>query len=258
MIKLKSVSLIGLGIGILSIFGAFVLEGGSYHALFLTSPLVIVFGGTFAAIIIGFGFDRFIAIFPLIRLAYFPRSYNLNELINNFVEISIISRRDGFLAVEKDLDKLIYPFPQRMVKHVLDGIDAESLNNLAQLEIRSMQARHNLNILIFTKMGGYAPTMGILGTVMGLIMTLANVGDDPNGLIRNIATAFIATLWGVFSANIFWFPISDKLKLCHLEEKQMMEISIEGILALQAGEIPSIVKARLASLIPQTLQEKAA
>lgn len=254
--KVRSFSVIGLLIGVFSIFGAFLLEGGSYHALFLVSPLIIVFGGTFAAIIIGFGFDRFINIFKLIKVAYFPKSFNLEELINNFIEISIIIRRNGFLAVEKDIDKLIYPFPQKMVKYVLDGNDADSLTNLAMQEIKAIQARHNLNILIFTKMGGYAPTMGILGTVMGLIMTLANVGDDPNGLIRNIATAFIATLWGVFSANIFWFPISDKLKLCHLEEKQMMEISVEGILALQAGEIPSMVKARLISLIPQKDQEK--
>jgi len=256
--KFHSISIVGLGIGIVSIFSAFILEGGSYHALFLTSPLLIVFGGTFAAIIIGFGVNRFLKIFPLIKLAYFPSSYNLDLLINNFVEISIISRKDGFLAVEKVLDKLLYSFPQRMVRHVLDGIDAEALNNLANLEMKSLQTRHNLNIMLFTKMGGYAPTMGILGTVMGLIMTLANVGDDPNGLIRNIATAFIATLWGVFSANIFWFPISDKLKLCHLEEKQMMEVSLEGILALQAGEIPSIVRARLSSLIPQSHQENEA
>ncbi|MFA6596785.1 MAG: MotA/TolQ/ExbB proton channel family protein [Ignavibacteriaceae bacterium] len=254
--KIRSFSLVGLTIGVLSIFGAFMLEGGSYHALFLVSPLLIVFGGTFAAIIIGFGLDRFLNIFELMKIAYFPKSYNLEELINNFIEISIIIRKNGFLAVEKDLDKLIYPFPQKMVKYVLDGNDAEALTNLAMQEIKAVQARHSLNSLIFTKMGGYAPTMGILGTVLGLIMTLANVGDDPNGLIRNIATAFIATLWGVFSANIIWFPISDKLKLCHLEEKQMMDISIEGILALQAGEIPSMVKARLISLIPQKALEK--
>jgi chemotaxis protein MotA len=91
---------------------------------------------------------------------------------------------------------------------------------------------------------------------MGLIMTLANAGADPGLLIKNIATAFIATLWGVFSANILWLPISDKLKKCHLEEKNMMEISLEGVLALQSGEIPSLVKARLVSMLPQKDQLK--
>ena len=120
--------------------------------------------------------------------------------------------------------------------------------------MRATQERHYSNIFIFTKMGGYAPTMGIIGTVMGLIMTLANAGTDPNVLIKSIATAFIATLWGVFSANILWLPIGDRLKRCHSEEKNMMEISLEGVLTLQSGEIPSIMKARLVGMLPQKEQ----
>ena len=250
MIK-KIGSLNGLILGILSIFGAFFLEGGSVDALFLIPPLIIVFGGTFSAVIIGFGFDRFSNILNLIKLAYFPKKYNIKNLINNLVEFSIISRREGLLSVEKRLDRLEYVFPRKLIRHVIDGTDSESLQNIASLEMKSMQERHYSNIFIFTKMGGYAPTMGIIGTVMGLIMTLANAGSDPNLLIKNIASAFIATLWGIFSANIIWLPIGDKLKKCHLEEKHMMEISLEGILALQSGEIPSIVKARLLSLLPQ-------
>jgi chemotaxis protein MotA len=89
---------------------------------------------------------------------------------------------------------------------------------------------------------------------MGLIMTLANAGADPNSLIKNISTAFIATLWGIFSANILWLPVGDRLKRCHSEEKNMMEISLEGVLTLQSGEIPSIMKARLVGMLPQREQ----
>ncbi|MDR3627332.1 MAG: MotA/TolQ/ExbB proton channel family protein [Ignavibacteriaceae bacterium] len=250
----KSSTLGGLLLGVLSIFGAFFWEGGAFEALFLIPPILIVFGGTFAAIIIGFGFDKFKNILRLMYLAYFPNKYNINGLINNLVDLSIMSRKEGLLSVEKKLDRLEYVFPRKLVKYVIDGTDAESLQNLAALEIRAMQERHYSNIFIFTKMGGYAPTMGIIGTVMGLIMSLAHAGGDPNSLIKNIASAFIATLWGVFSANIIWLPIGDKLKKCHLEEKHMMEISLEGILALQSGEIPSVVKARLLSLLPQKEQ----
>lgn len=98
--------------------------------------------------------------------------------------------------------------------------------------------------------------MGILGTVMALIITLANAGNDPNVLIQSIATAFIATLWGVFSANLIWFPIADRLKQSHLEEKHMMEISLEGVLALQSGEIPTIIKSRMISMLPQREQQE--
>ena len=244
----------GLLLGILSIFGAFFFEGGVFGALFLIPPLVIVFGGTFSAIIVGFGMEKFLNILKLIKIAINEIHVNFKFFINNLVEFSIISRKEGLLAIEKKVDRLEYLFPQKLIRYVIDGTDPESLQNLAMLEIKAMQERHYSNIFVFTKMGGYAPTMGIIGTVMGLIMTLAGAGGDPNSLIKNIASAFIATLWGVFSANILWLPIGDKLKKCHLEEKHMMEISLEGILALQNGEIPSVVKARLLSLLPQSEQ----
>ncbi|MFA7229491.1 MAG: MotA/TolQ/ExbB proton channel family protein [Melioribacteraceae bacterium] len=247
-------TIIGLILGLLSIFGAFFLEGGSFRALFLFSSILIVFGGTFSAIIIGFGLDKFKTILSLIRLAYFPKSYDINRVIDLFVELSIKARKEGLLSIEKDLNEFGYLFPKKMTKFVLDGTDSESLQSLAQLELRAMQERHYSNIFIFTKMGGYAPTMGIIGTVMGLIMTLANAGTDPNLLIKNIATAFIATLWGVFSANILWLPVGDRLKRCHSEERNMMEISLEGVLTLQSGEIPSIMKARLVGMLPQKEQ----
>lgn len=244
----------GLIIGLFSIFGAFFFEGGSFQALFLFSSILIVFGGTFSAIIIGFGFDRFKNIAPLVQLAYFPTKYDVDEVIDTFIALSIKARKEGLLSIEKDLNKFSYMFPKKMTKFVLDGTDADSLHSLAQLELRGMQERHYSNIFMFTKMGGYAPTMGIIGTVMGLILALANAGMDPNLLIKNIATAFIATLWGVFSANILWLPVGDRLKRCHLEEKNMMEISLEGVLTLQSGEIPSIMKARLIGMLPQREQ----
>ncbi len=253
MIK-KIGSINGFILGMLSIFGAFLIEGGSLRSLFLIAPLIIVFGGTFAAVIIGFGFEQFANIFKLIKLAYFPRTYNLHRLIENYFRLSVKARKEGLLSIEKEIDSFEYPFTQKIVRFAVDGTDREVLENLALLEMKAMQDRHSSKIFIFSKMGGYAPTMGILGTVMALIMTLANAGSDPNLLIKNIATAFIATLWGVLSANLFWLPIGDRLKQCHLEEKHMMEISLEGVLALQSGEIPSILRARLISMLPQKEQ----
>lgn len=246
----------GLLLGVLSIFGAFIIEGGSIKALFLLPPLIVVFGGTFAATIIGFGFDRFRKIFSLMKLAYFPQDYDITKLIYSFIEFSITSRKEGLLSLEKEVEKLAYQYPKKLIRFVVDGTDADSLQNIANAEIKAMQERHFSNIFIFTKMGGYAPTMGIIGTVMGLVMTLAGAGGDPNSLIHSIASAFIATLWGVFSANLIWLPIGDKLKQCHLEEKNMMQISLEGVLALQSGEIPSVMKARLVSMLPQKEQAK--
>lgn len=246
----------GLVLGVLSIFGAFFIEGGTLNALFLLPPLLVVFGGTFAATLIGFGFEKFSKIFELMKIAYYPPKYDLKDLILKFVGISILGRQEGFLAIEKQLDRMPYYFPRKMIKFLLDGHDTDALENIAYTEIKAMEDRHFSNIAVFNKMGGYAPTMGIIGTVMGLIMTLANAGEDPNLLIHNIASAFIATLWGILSANLIWLPIADRLKQCHIEEKYMMEITLEGVLILQSGEIPSIIKMRLISMLSQTEQKE--
>jgi chemotaxis protein MotA len=248
-------SIYGFLIGVLSIFGAFLFEGGSLRALFLGPAMLTVFGGTFAAIIIGFGLEKFFTMFLLIRKAYFPEEYDIPGLIDTFSELAIRGRQNGLLSIERDIDRFEHYFTRKMLRFLLDGSDAETIEAIARYEMRSMQERHFSNITIFSKMGGYAPTMGILGTVLGLIMTLANASNDPAALVHSIASAFIATLWGVFTANIFWLPIGDKLKQCHLEEKRLMEVSLEGVLALHSGEIPSLIKARMASLLSQSEQE---
>lgn len=256
MLLKKFGSTLGLALGFFAIFGSFFFEGGTFSALFMLPALLIVFGGTFAAVIIGMGLDRFLNILPLMRLAYFPPQFKAEELIQQYYDISIKERQSGLLSVEKELEKFEHYFPPKMIRMVMDGTDANTLEEIATAEMRSIHDRHMANIQLFTKMGGYAPTMGIIGTVMGLIMTLANAGSDPNQLIRSIATAFIATLWGVFSANIIWLPVGDKLKQCHLEEKYLMEMALEGTQALLKGEIPSIVRARMLSLLPPKRQDQ--
>lgn len=244
----------GLLLGLTSIFGAFLIEGGSLKALFLFSPLVIVFGGTFSATIISVGIEKFKKLFLFMKLAYFPKKYNYKKLITDYFVLSIMLRRNGILAIEKELKKIEYHFPRKLIRFVIDGADGYAIENIAGLEIKAMRERHFENAKMFTKMGGYAPTMGILGTVMALIMALANAGSDPELLIKSIATAFIATLWGVLTANIIWLPIGDKLKKCHMDERNMMELSLEGTLAMQSGEIPSVLKARMISMLPQKEQ----
>ncbi|MEW6653808.1 MAG: MotA/TolQ/ExbB proton channel family protein [Bacteroidota bacterium] len=247
---------IGLALGLAAVFGTFFMEGGSFQALFNIPALTIVFGGTFAAVIMGFGLDKFVLVPQLMKMAYFPKTYDIAKIISTFVELSIKSRKEGLLSIERDLKKFDDMFPRKMTKFVLDGTDAESLQLLAQLETKAMQERHFSNINIFVKMGGYAPTMGIIGTVISLIMTLANAGASPDLLIKNIAVAFLATLWGIFTANLIWLPIGDRLKRCHSEEKNMMELSLEAVLTLQSGEIPSIMKARLIGMLPQKEQQE--
>ncbi len=245
----------GLFLGVVSIFGSFVLEGGSVGALMLVPAMIIVFGGTFGATMIGTSMKSFTGIGKLIAMALFPPQFEVKEAIEKIVKFSTIARKDGLLALEKELDKVENPFMKKILRFAIDGTDPEVLRSLAETEVVNAAQRHAKSSSIFQKMGGYSPTMGIIGTVMGLIATLAAAGEDPNLLIHHIASAFIATLWGVFMANVVWLPISDKLRHVQGEENLFMEIIVEGILSIQVGEIPSVIKAKLNSMLPSSQQE---
>jgi chemotaxis protein MotA len=245
----------GLLFGVIAIFGSFMLEGGSVGALILLPAMVIVFGGTFAAAMIGTSMKNFNRIGKLLSLALFPPQFEVKDAIDKIVKFSTIARKDGLLALEKELEGVENTFMKKILRFAIDGTDPEVLRSLAETEVLNVAERHGQSAAIFQKMGGYSPTMGIIGTVMGLIATLAAAGDDPNTLIHHIASAFIATLWGVFMANIVWLPIFDKLKYAHGEENLFMETIVEGILSIQAGEIPSVIKAKLNSMLPSSDQQ---
>ena len=246
---------LGLTLGVVAIFGSFILEGGSIAGLILLPAMTIVFLGTFAAAMIGTSIKEFLQIGPMFKLALFPPTYEVKETIDDIVRYSTVARKEGLLALEKELDKVTDAFMKKILRFAIDGTEPEVLRSLAETEVNYVGERHARSAAIFQKMGGYSPTMGIIGTVMGLIATLASAGEDPNILIRHIASAFIATLWGVFMANIVWLPIADKLKYMHDKEYLFMDMIVEGVLAIQAGEVPSVIKARLNSMLPANQQE---
>ncbi len=245
----------GLVVGCLSIFGSFLLEGGTMDKLILIPAMMIVFGGTAATAMIGVSLKQFLAIPKFAMVAFFAPKEDVRKLIDEIGEIAKQVRRQSLLAMEKELPKIQNPFLKRLLGLAIDGMDPGSLRTVAESEMNYVAERHNANASVFAKMGGYAPTMGIIGTVMGLIATLSHAGGEPTELIKGIATAFIATLWGVFTANIIFLPLADKLKNIHAEESMAMEVVLEGVLSIQAGEAPGITKAKLQSMLPAAQQE---
>lgn len=242
--------------GIVAIFGAFAWESGSLESIFLWPALLIVVGGTLAAGFAGSSFEVMLRMPKLFFVALYPPKYNKYDLIEQFVEFSVFSRKEGLLALEKRLNEIKHPYMLRLFTLVIDGTDPQALQKMAEIEVAYLTERHNINITLFQKLGGYSPTMGIIGTVMGLIATLSSAGSDPTVLIRHIATAFIATMWGIILANLVWLPIGDKLKVLHQEELEMMQMILDGTLAITLGEIPSIVRSKLLSALPLSEQEK--
>jgi chemotaxis protein MotA len=250
-------TILGLVLGFAVIFGSFVLEGGKVGALILIPAMLIVFGGTIAAAMIGTSMKNVWNVVRLIQLATRPPIQDVRKTIDSLVYYAMLARREGLFALEKHVDNAPHTFLQKILRLMIDGIDSQSLRGLGETEVHYIGDRHDKNAAIFHKMGGYSPTMGIIGTVMGLIATLAAAGNDPDTLIHHIASAFIATLWGVFMANIVWLPIHDKLKKIHDEEHLHLDLILEGVLSIQAGEVPNVIKAKLEAMLPTAEREGA-
>jgi chemotaxis protein MotA len=246
----------GLVLGMGSIFGSFMLEGGKMGALILPPAMVIVFGGTLGAAMVSSEFKTILNLHKFILIAVMPPKENVNELIEQIVGYATTVRKHSLLSLEKELPKIEHPFLRRILSFAIDGMDPATIRTVAETELNYVGERHTAGMTVFNKMGGYSPTMGVIGTVMGLISTLAGAGGDANELIHHIASAFIATLWGVFMANLVYLPMADKLKVIHGEENMSMELMIEGVLSIQSGEAPAITRAKLESMLPSAQQGK--
>lgn len=245
----------GIILGFAAILGAFLWEGGPIDSLFMLPAMLIVIGGTLAAGLAGSSFEQLFRIPKLIALAMNPPQYNELEIADIIVEYSTIARREGILALENKLDNLPNPFMKKLFKICIDGADSDGMQKIAENEIEYITMRHNANIDFFIKLGGYSPTMGIIGTVMGLISTLAAAGSEPSVLIKHISTAFIATLWGIVMANLVWLPVGDKLRNLHKKEIQIFQLMLDGVQSIQMGENPSVVRAKILSAFPISKQD---
>ncbi|WP_054957565.1 flagellar motor protein [Paenibacillus dakarensis] len=239
-------TIIGILAGLAALVGGFLWEGGHVSGLMQGTAALIVFGGTLAAVLISFPASRLRTVPDALRTAFGRRTRLPHELIEDIVDMSVIARKDGVLALERSSSEHPDLFLREGMQMVVDGTDAELVQQILELEIQAAEQKHEGYAKIFESAGGYAPTMGIIGTVMGLIHVLGSL-QDPTQLGPSIAVAFTATLYGVASANIIFLPIATKIKARREEEIQNMELLLEGILAVQNGEHPLLVRKKLAS-----------
>ncbi len=241
-------TLLGLVIAVAAIGGSYALEGGTIDSVFLLAPILIVVGGTLGATIVTSSMSTVSQVPALLRLAFSERTTHHGRTIELLVRLAERARRDGILGLEKQLGNINDKFLRKALQLAIDGTEADTLRAILETEIAYMEERHNRGILFFRKAGGFSPTMGILGTVLGLVHTLGNTSNAAR-MATAIAGAFIATLWGVGLANVFLLPIADKLRLRHDEEIAHLELLMEGTLAIQAGDNPRNVRERLMSFV---------
>jgi chemotaxis protein MotA len=246
---MKVSGLIGVVVGGLSIALGATIEGSNVAAIINIPALFIVLGGTLGASMGGANFDAFKAIPKLYKKAFMPDPFDLADRVKELVGYAERARRDGLLALDEQLASVEDPYTRKGLQLVVDGTDPELVAEVLEAENDAMRKRHAMCVQPFDKAGGYAPTMGIIGTVFGLVHVLTNL-SQPETLGPMISAAFIATLLGVASANVVYLPVSARLKGLSQEEMHFREMTLEGILAIQAGENPRFVNEKLMAYVP--------
>jgi chemotaxis protein MotA len=246
---MKAASAIGIVLACVMIAVGATMEGSDIMAVLNMPAILIVLGGTFGATMASSGMEAMKRLPTLYKTVFSPPDLDLNGRVQELVGYAEKARRDGLLALDQQLADVKDPFVRKGLQLVVDGTDADLVADVLEAENNAMRKRHALAAQPFALAGGYAPTMGIVGTVFGLIHVLGNL-DKPETLGPSIAAAFVATLLGVASANVVFVPVGMRLKALSQEELHARELTVEGILSIQAGDNPRVIAEKLIAYVP--------
>lgn len=242
------VSLAGLLIGILAIVLGQLFEGGHFGSLIQPTAFLIVIGGTFGAVMLQSPWVVFKAGIRMIAWVFRPPVINLRRLIDQIVTWSGIARREGLLALESKIPAQRDHFVQKGLQLLVDGVEPERIREILEVEIGVWEHDLKLGAKIWEAAGGYAPTIGILGAVLGLIQVMENL-SDPSRLGAGIAVAFVATIYGVGSANLIFLPVAKKLMTIIAQLVAEREMLVDGLLCVAHGDNPRLIENRLAGYL---------
>lgn len=244
-------TIVGIIVALLAIVIATIMDGNSFGALVGPSSLFLVIVGTLGVTMAGY---------DLIDIKRFPKAViysfkgkvpDAGEIVNTLMKFAEIARREGVLALEAKLKEIEDPFLKTGLQQVVDGMDADAVREVLEIELGSLDERHQTMIGFLKGMGGYAPTMGMIGTVVGLVNMLGNL-SDPSQLGKGMAVALLTTFYGVVFANLVFLPMGAKLLRLHDAEMAVKDLALDGILAVQAGASPRMIVERLeAHMMPE-------
>lgn len=245
-------TVLGLTFGIIGIGVGMVLKGVNLSALANPAAFLIIIVGTIACLLNGFPLDHLKKVTLLFKKLFTKQELvEKSSLVKIFSDLAQLSRREGLLALESHINELPDPFMRTGLGMIVDGMDQELVWDVLEAEIHSMEERHRDCAAIFTQAGTYAPTLGVLGAVVGLIAALGNLSDIEK-LGHAVAAAFVATLLGIFTGYVCWFPFANKLKLLSKREAEVKKMMLEGILSLQAGNSPAAMQNKLMVFLSQS------
>jgi chemotaxis protein MotA len=243
-------TMIGIGLAFFAIIGSTIMEGGSIGSIILIPPMILVFGGTIGAAVAGTMMRDAKALPKNLVRAFTAKTVVPKDDVEVIVKLAERARREGLLSLEAEIRTVENPFLRRGLEMAIDGTDPDEVADILSAEVDAKRAADAAGAKVFHDMGGYAPTIGIIGTVFGLIHVLSSL-SDPSSLGEKIASAFVATLWGVMTANVLWFPLANRLKRVSETECEAMELALEGVLAIQAGSNPRMIAQKLESMLPR-------
>ncbi|MCI3926844.1 flagellar motor stator protein MotA [Paenibacillus sp. TRM 82003] len=245
-------TIVGLILAFVAVFLGMALKGAPLSTLINIPAYLIIFGGTAATLFVAF---------PMSELKKFPKLMKIavvgqkltpkTEVIRMFSEWATVTRREGLLALEGKVDEIEEPFLRNGMRMIIDGNDQDFVHDVLLEELHSMEDRHKGGALIFTQAGTYAPTLGVLGAVVGLVAALGNLSDIDK-LGHSIAAAFIATLLGIFCGYVLWHPIANKLKRFSKQEVELKTMMIEGLLSIQSGVSTVAINQKLSVYLTPT------
>ena len=241
-------SIVGIVIAFVAILSGSVLEGGHLGHLFQLTAFVIVVGGTLGAVLLQTTLPTFWRSMVIVRWVFVTPQIDLNATIDKIVNWSQLSRREGLLALENASEDETDLFSKKGLQMLVDGNEPETIRDVMETEINTIENDDMTAAKVFESMGGYSPTIGILGAVLGLIHVMNNLAD-PEKLGSGIATAFVATIYGVGLANLILLPIAGKLKAQVRKQSVQFEMTLEGIVSIAEGENPRSLQAKLQSYL---------
>ena len=241
---MDTLSLLGLLIAITGIIGGQLLEGGTLGSLFQLAAFFIVFGGTLGAVMLQSPRKVFFNGMRMARWAFVPPHPDLSHLIAQVVEWSVLSRRDGILMLENRLTEIREPFIRKGVQLLVDGNSAEKIREVLEVEVDTHEQLSWQSSRVWEAAAGYAPTIGIIGAVLGLVHVMQTLGE-PSKLGAGIAVAFVSTIYGVGLANLVFLPIANKLKAHIMAESKRRTLVIDGLMMIANGEHPLFIETKL-------------
>jgi len=241
---LDKLSIAGLIIGMVAIVGGQILEGGHISSLFQPTALLIVLGGTMGAVLLQYPFHVFKRGVQMSKWVWLPPVIEQKRTIDQILQWSQLSRREGLLVLENHLPGIKDDFTRKGLQLLVDGAEPERIRELLEVDVDTYEEEWRQAAKVWESAGGYSPTIGILGAVMGLIHVMENL-SDPTKLGPGIAVAFVATIYGVGLANLIYLPIAGKLKYYITRMVAAREMMIDGLVGIAIGDNPRIIESRL-------------